>query len=68
MSQGRVVSLDGLTRDNTLLSRPPAWDGDAENGGGASANDITICAVTRKSEPSDAVRAYVEAGIAAVGI
>jgi hypothetical protein len=43
-------------------------DGDAENGGVASANDITICAVTRKSEPSDTVRAYVEAGIAAVGI
>jgi integrase len=39
-------------------------DGEAENGHGASANDITICAVTCKSEPSDAVRAYVEAGIA----
>jgi adenylate cyclase len=38
-------------------------EGDAENGGGASANDITICAVTCKSEPTDAVRAYVEAGI-----
>jgi integrase len=64
MSQGRVVSFDGLTRDNTLLSRPTLRDRDAENGGGASANYITICAVTCKSGPSDAVRAYVEAGIA----
>ena len=68
MSHGRVVSFDGVTHDNTLLSRPAMRDGDAENGGVASANDITICAVTCKSEPSDAVRAYVEAGIAAVGI
>jgi hypothetical protein len=39
-------------------------DGEAGNGGGASANDITVCAVTCESEPSDLVRAYVEAGIA----
>jgi integrase len=64
MSQGRVVSFDGLTRDSTLLSRPTMCDGDAENGGRASANDITVGAVTCKLEPSDAVRAYVEAGIA----
>lgn len=38
--------------------------GDAENSGVASANDITICAVSCKTEPSDAVRTYVEAGIA----
>jgi integrase len=53
-----------LTLDNTLLSRPTMRDGDAENSGGASANDTTICAVTCKFEPSDTVRAYVEAGIA----
>jgi integrase len=63
MSQGRVVSFDALTRDNTLLSRPTMRDGDAEKGDEASAND-TFCAVTCKFEPGDAVRAYVEAGIA----
>jgi hypothetical protein len=63
MSQGRLVSFGILTRDNTLLSRPTMRDGDAEKGDEASAND-TFCAVTCKFEPSDAVRAYVEAGIA----
>ena len=58
------MSFDGLTRDNTLLSRPTMRHGDAENSGVASANDITICAVSCKTEPSDAVRTYVEAGIA----
>jgi integrase len=65
MSQGRLVSFDGLTRDNTLLSRPTLRDGKAANG------DVVIIegiaperAVTCKFEPSDAVRAYVEAGIA----
>ena len=48
--------------DNPFFSEFTVDNGEAENGGGAS--DITVCAVTCKSEPSDAVRAYVEAGIA----
>jgi hypothetical protein len=71
MSQGRVVSFDGLTRDNTLFSELPMNDGGATNGDvmvadGLIAQEIAAAefAVTCKCEPSDTVRAYVEAGIA----
>jgi hypothetical protein len=67
MSQGRVVSFDGLTRDNTLLSRPTMDNEDATNADVVIAQEIASAgfAVTCKLEPNDAVRAYVEAGIAA---
>jgi integrase len=71
MSQGRVVSFDVLTRDNTLLSELTMEDGGATNGEVVIANVVIAqqiasaeFAVTCKLEPSDAVRAYVEAGIA----
>jgi integrase len=66
MSQGRVVSFDGLTRDNTLLSRPTMDNEDATNADVVIAQEIASAefAVTCKLEPSDAVRAYMEAGIA----
>jgi integrase len=71
MSQGRVVSFDGPTRDNTLFSELTMDDGGATNGDVMIA-DVVIAqqtasaeiAVTCKLEPSDNVRAYVEAGIA----
>jgi hypothetical protein len=71
MSQGRVVSFGGLTRDSTLFSELTMDDGGAANGDVMIA-DVAIAqqiaaaefAVTCKLEPSDAVRAYVEAGIA----
>ena len=65
------MSFDGLTRDNTLLSRPTMDDGGATNGDvmiadGVIAQQIASAefAVTCKLEPNDTVRAYVEAGIA----
>jgi integrase len=66
MSQSRVVSFDGPTRDNTLFSGLTMDDGGATNGGVVSARQIasTEFAVSCKLEPNDAVRAYVEAGIA----
>jgi hypothetical protein len=64
MSQGRVVSFDGLTHDNT--SRLTINDGGATNGDVVIAQQIASAefAVTCKLEPNDTVRAYVEAGIA----
>jgi integrase len=66
MSQGRIVSFDGPTRDNTLLSRPTMDNEDATNADVVIAQQIASgeFAVTCKLEPNDAVRAYVEAGIA----
>jgi integrase len=71
MSQGRVVSFDGLTHDNVFFSELPIHDGGSTNGGvmigdGVIAQQVasTEFAVTCKLEPNDAVRAYVEAGIA----
>jgi integrase len=55
-----------LTRDNILLSRPTMDNEDATNSDVVIAQEIATAerAVTCKSEPSDTVRAYVEAGIA----
>jgi hypothetical protein len=52
--------------DNPLFSELTIDNGDATNGDVVIAKEIASaeCAVTCKSAPSDAVRAYVEAGIA----
>jgi hypothetical protein len=66
MRHGGVMSFDGLTGDNFLLSRPTMRDGDATNGDVVITKEIASAefAVTCKSEPNDTFRAYVEAGIA----
>jgi integrase len=55
-----------LTPDNTLLSRPNLDDGNARNDDRELVTDAreTAFAVNCKSDSSEAVRAYVEAGIA----
>ena len=55
-----------MTSAMRLLSQPTMDDGDATNADGMIAKEIAPAefAVTCKSEPSDTVRAYVEAGIA----
>jgi hypothetical protein len=40
MSQGRIVSFDGPTRDNTLLSRPTMDNEDATNSDVVIAQEI----------------------------
>jgi hypothetical protein len=57
MSQGRVVSFDGLTRDNTLLSRPTMSLWWPAGHGQEIASSATGQVSTRE------VEAYVEAGI-----
>jgi hypothetical protein len=71
MSQARAVSFDGPAPDNALFSELAMDDGGATNGDvmiadGVIAQQIASAkfAVTCKLEPSEAVRAYVEAGIA----
>jgi hypothetical protein len=58
--------VTGLTLDSAFFSRLTMDNGDATNGDVVIAKEIasTECAVTCKLEPTDTVRAYVEAGIA----
>jgi hypothetical protein len=68
MSQGRVVSFDGLTRDNTLLSRsriePSATRKAMVVSTLAPALVDPICASTCTDYRVRTVSDYVEAGIA----